>query len=267
MQLFYRKYGKGTPIIALHGLYASYDSWISLVATFSESHQLILVDLRNHGRSPHSSEHSYPLMSNDLLELFDELAISQAILMGHSMGGKTAMHFALSYPERVNGLIVEDISPLGYLPNSENAIFHQNVINALKHLPIKQYSTRKEVQDNLIQKIPDKTLCQFLLKNLQRNKNGALEWRINLDIIEKNLPLIMESVVTENTKPIEIPALFIKGSTSAYITEKDEKAIKLLFPCSSILTIQNTSHTPHNEQEIIFSECVNQHFSMLNNTD
>lgn len=267
MKLFYRKYGKGIPIIALHGLYASYHSWIGLTAELSKDYQLILLDLRNHGHSPHSSEHSYPLMSDDLLELFDELAIDKAILMGHSMGGKLAMHFALNHPQRVKGLIVEDISPLAYTSNSDNVIFHQNVINALKALPINSLSTRKEAQNNLLQKLPDNTLCQFLLKNLQRNKSGMLEWRINLNIIEKNLPAIMDSVVAENTKPLDIPSLFIRGFTSSYIAKKDEKTIKLLFPKSSVLTIQNAKHTPHNEQEYIFLCRVKQYLSLLNSAD
>lgn len=267
MQLFYRKYGEGAPIVALHGLYASSDSWMGLVGELSKQHQLILVDLRNHGRSPHSPEHSYSLMSDDLLELFDKLVINQAILMGHSMGGKAAMHFALNYPERTKGLIVEDISPLGYSASNENVIFHQKIINALKLLQINSCTSRKEVEDSLFQKIPNMALCHFLLKNLRRNKNGELEWRINLSFIEKNLPLIMESIITENVLPIEVRSLFVKGSESTYVVEKDEEAIRLFFPYSSITTAQSAGHWIHNEQERDFMRYVKQYFSLLNSTD
>ena len=269
MQLFYRKYGygKGAPIVALHGLYASSDSWMSIASKFGKQHQLILVDLRNHGRSPHSPQHSYPLMSNDLLELLDKLAINRAILMGHSMGGKTAMHFALNQPNRVKGLVVEDISPLRLMLDNENALFHQKIINALKSLPIGSFTTRKEAQACLLQKLPDMALCQFLLKNLHRNKNGKLDWRINLSAIENNLPLIMESVTTEYASPLNIPTLFIKGSESTYVAHKDEEAIKQLFLKASISTVHGADHWVHSKRERDFLECVNQYFSLLNSTD
>lgn len=265
MHLFYRTYGNGFPIVALHGLYASSDSWIGLVGELSHTYRLILVDQRNHGRSPHSPEHSYASMSDDLHQLLDDLSIEQAILMGHSMGGKTAMYFSLRHAERVRGLIVEDISPLAYPLNHKNVLIHHKIIHALQSLPISNKS-RSELEELLFQSIPDRTLCKFLLKNLQRGKNGKLEWRINLAALSKNLVEIMGDV-TEKCSPVKTPSLFIKGSMSGYISEKDEVAIRTFFPNANIITIPNAGHWVHNEQQSIFTQSVKQYLSLLNSVD
>jgi pimeloyl-ACP methyl ester carboxylesterase len=205
-------------------------------------------------------------MSEDLLELLDELSIEQAILLGHSMGGKVAMHFSLHYPERVKGLIVEDISPLAYLQNHENVIYHQNIINALKSLPINHFTSRKEAEIALSKAINDVSLNKFLLKNLQRNKDGKLVWRIDLGVLVKNLYRIMENI-TDEVKPSDIYSLFIRGSLSKYISNEDEVAIKTFFPRSTIKTIQNAGHWTHNEQQSDFLQTVKQYLSLLNSAD
>lgn len=266
MRLFYRSYGKGFPIVALHGLYASSDSWMNLVGELSSSYRLILVDQRNHGRSPHSTEHSYELMGKDLYELLDALCLNQVILLGHSMGGKTTMYFALRYPKLVKGLVVEDISPFAYPKNHKNVLYHKKIISSLQSLPLNSCKFREEVENILLQTIPDSALCKFLLKNLQRNQYRELTWRINPAILAQNLTKIMDDV-TKGCTPINTPTLFIKGSTSHYITSKDENTIREFFPNTTISTIQNSGHWPHNEQQIEFLRTVKQYLSLLNSTD
>ena len=266
MQLFYRSYGKGFPIVALHGLYASSDSWIGLANELSNHYQVILVDQRNHGRSPHSPEHTYEQLSNDLHMLLDSLSLKQVILMGHSMGGKTAMYFALRHPERVKGLIVEDVSPLAYPSNHENALYHKKIIHSLQSLPINSCQSRRELENILFQTISDMKLCKFLLKNLQRTKDGKFVWRINLDILLNNLLNILDEVTLSCTA-IKTPSLFIKGSMSKYVEKKDETAIQNYFPNASIVTIQNVGHWVHTEQQNEFLRNVNQYLSLLNNAD
>lgn len=267
MRLFYRRYGQGQTIIALHGLYASSDSWMGLVHDLSRTYQIILVDLRNHGRSPHSPDHSYSAISSDLLELYEELSIEKAILMGHSMGGKAAMHFALRHPERVKGLIIEDISPLAYPMEHENVSYHKKIIDALLSLTLVNYVTRQEVENVLSASIPDKILCRFLLKNLHRDKEGKLEWRINLQVLRNNLSQIMENVIDDKNKVVTIPSLFFKGDLSKYISKEDENAISMIFSQSEILTVEGISHWIHNEQQTAFLKNVNQYLSLLNSAD
>ncbi len=264
MQLFYRTYGTGVPLIALHGLYASSDSWMGLVHELSAEHQLILVDQRNHGRSPHSQEFSYRLMSEDLRELMDSLRIEKAIIMGHSMGGKTAMTFSLSYPERTKGLIVEDISPLAYAAGNKNVRFHRQIINAMQQLPLNELKSRNDAEERLLVAIPDLTLCRFLLKNLWRTTAGDFEWRINLASLANNLDRIMDKVGGTNPT-FEGCSLFIKGAQSAYIQANDKICINRLFPNSSIATVSAAGHWVHIEQQNEFLKFVKKYFYLLKN--
>lgn len=255
------------PIILLHGLYASSDSWMELVEDFHQSYQLILVDLRNHGRSPHTPSYSYDEMSTDLLCLLNELNIDQAVLIGHSMGGKVAMRFSLQHPERVKGLVVEDISPLSYSQTHDNALFHQKIVATLKTLKLDKYNTRVEVENNLNRTLHDSILSRFLLKNIERNRNGKLQWRFNLNAIASNLPQVMESITDNMVAPLNIPSLFIKSPSSIYISPEDEKAILLFFPQATIETIMDTGHWIHNDQKIKFMDSVKRYLSLLNSTD
>ena len=166
MQLHFRSYGDGEPLIILHGLFGSLDNWHSMSVKLAAPFQVFAVDQRNHGASPHSPEMSYPIMADDLEEFLQSQGLARAYVMGHSMGGKTAMQFALRYPHRVERLVVVDIAPRVYSP------LHARILEALLALDLASFKTRKQVEDALASAIPELGTRQFLLKNLTRGAEG-----------------------------------------------------------------------------------------------
>ncbi|MDP3431510.1 MAG: alpha/beta fold hydrolase [Bacteroidota bacterium] len=153
MKLFFREEGEGFPIVIVHGLYGSSDNWLTVGKKLSARFKVYMIDQRNHGRSPNSEEHSYEALKNDLAEFFDQHKIEKAIVMGHSMGGKTAMCFAADYPERIEKLIVVDIAPKNYfLLNDESQYFlHKNILQAMLEIEFSRMESRKEVENYLLQ--------------------------------------------------------------------------------------------------------------------
>lgn len=254
MNLFYRIIGDGIPIVILHGLYGSSDNWMQIAKMIPEGYQVIAVDLRNHGTSPHSTEHNYPEMVTDLAWLFHELEIEKAHLLGHSMGGKVAIAFAADYPEKIKSLTVADISPRNYLKTPASAIqydFHKRILGILNTLNLNIFETRKEVGLALKKEIPEQLVRQFILKNLQRS-GKHYEWKINVKVLQENLDHIISGVDFldyEDRIPISIyPVLFIKGELSGYIQDEDIKIIKTMYPDARIEIIQNTTHFLHAEK-------------------
>jgi pimeloyl-ACP methyl ester carboxylesterase len=240
MKLHYRELGAGQPFIILHGLFGLSDNWQTLAKYFAQQYHVYLVDLRNHGRSPHSTDFNYSLMSQDLLELVQEQHLPEAALMGHSMGGKVAMHFALTHPDLVAKLIVVDIAPKSY------PVHHQEIIDALNALDLSQLKTRAAVDEALARSIPEEDVRLFLSKNIYRQEDNSFAWRMNLAAIEANI----EEVGRETTAEIPFikPALFIKGGRSGYIKpEKDTALIEKLFPAAQLKTIENAGHWLHAE--------------------
>ena len=259
MQLNYKKYGEGPPLVILHGLYGSSDNWHSIARTLSDKYTVFIPDQRNHGRSPHSDVHDFEAMKNDLKEFADALKLDVFYLMGHSMGGKTAMLFAADFPERIAALIVVDISPKSYRDEVEfsaETIDHASIIDALKELEIKDADTRKEVDKALSQKIKSTRVRQFLLKNLERDKNGNFYWILNLESLGKNLPRIMEGLpaakFNNGTGISAFPVLFIKGEKSGYILDEDYTRIRQFFPRAHIVTIPGAGHWLHAEEPELF---------------
>lgn len=253
MELFFRKFGEGPPLIILHGLYGSSDNWVSVGRALSENFEVYLIDQRNHGRSPHSPQHNYHLLKEDLLEFMDHQSIEKAIIIGHSMGGKTAMFFAADYPERVNSLIVVDISPISYKnTDSTQLLTHSKIINSMYNVDFNNVKSRDDIDKTLAQSIPVKRVRQFLLKNVQRTKNNQFGWSLNIDAISNELENIMDGLNVndfENGKEITgFPVLFIKGEKSDYILPQDREAIKKIFPFAEIESIPNAGHWLHAEQ-------------------
>jgi esterase len=239
MKLNYKKTGNGAPLIILHGLFGSADNWLSIAKDLTDHFTLYLLDQRNHGDSPHTEEWNYEVMSNDILELMEEEGLDAAHLMGHSMGGKTAMKFAVSHPEKVNKLIVADISPRFY------PIHHQQILEGLNAIPVQKLSSRKEAEDILATFIPDLGTRQFLLKSLTRD-GGNFKWKINLQVITEKIANVGEALDAD--QPFEKPVLFMAGENSNYIQENDKAEIAKHFPNYKLVTIKNAGHWLHAEQ-------------------
>jgi esterase len=254
-ELYYRKMGQGEPLIILHGMYGSSDNWHTVGKALSEKFEVYLIDQRNHGRSPHSPEMSYPLLRDDLRDFLDQHDLWKVSIIGHSMGGKAAIFFATAYPHRVKKLIVVDISPRSYknlLKPSEQVLGHLNIIQSLLSLNISEIASRTEADKQLAETVKSIAVRQFLLKNLIRNKEGKLEWALNLNAIQKALPAMMDGInekaLAEGLRITGFPVLFIRGGDSDYIKEEDEIFIKKLFPEAEIETIAGAGHWLHSEK-------------------
>ncbi len=263
MNLFFREEGEGFPIVIVHGLYGSSDNWLTVGKKLSTSYKVYMIDQRNHGRSPNSEEHSYEAMKNDLAEFFDQQKIEKAILMGHSMGGKTAMCFASDYPERIEKLIVVDIAPKDYfLLNDESQYYlHNNILRAMLELDFGKIDSRKQVEDFLNERIDSTQIVQFLLKNVHRNKENQLyEWRLNVPVLYDNLDEIIKGVNAhwfDDRLPItNYPVLFIKGANSNYILLEDYASIRRIYPEAEIVQIPDAGHWLHAEQPQLFMVAV-----------
>lgn len=247
--LNYKEFGQGEPIVILHGLFGTLDNWQTIAKQLALNNSVYIIDQRNHGRSPHSEEINYQLLSDDLLYFMESNWIYNATIIGHSMGGKTAMQFAFDNPDMVKKLVVIDIAPKAYLGG------HEIILETLLSVELDKYSDRKAVEIELAKNIPESGVLQFLLKNLTRNETtGEFEWKMNLDSINKNYDKIIGNI--ENGV-FQGETLFVKGANSDYIKEDDIKTIKAMFPNSSIENIENAGHWVHAEQPIRLMEHIN----------
>lgn len=244
MQLYFTRLGSGEPLIILHGLLGSSDNWHSISRKLAHQFQVYAVDQRNHGRSPHNAEMNYRVMAEDLNEFLRTEGLASAHLLGHSMGGKTAMQFALLYPHRVRNLIVADIAPRAYTPR------HKELLEALLALNLIRFQTRKQIEDALTPAVPDLALRQFALKSLKRNHNGAFEWTIGLHEIRSNNERLRERITSP--RPFAGPALFLRGEYSDYLLEDDLVYIRELFPNAILQTIAGAGHLLHVEKPEAF---------------
>jgi len=231
--------GTGQPLLILHGLFGSSDNWQTLGRKYAEYFTVYLIDQRNHGHSERSNGFSYDLLSSDLLELIEDEGLEKVNLLGHSMGGKTAMTFAQQYPDRIGKMIVADIAPKGYPPH------HGPILAALNSVDLNIHTTRKAVEDIISAQIPDMGTKMFLLKNLYWDDNQRLAWRINIPVLEEKMPLIIASIPPQK---VAVNTLFLRGDRSGYITDSDLTAIKDQFPNSSVMTIQGAGHWLHAEK-------------------
>ncbi|MBL7825246.1 MAG: alpha/beta fold hydrolase [Saprospiraceae bacterium] len=236
MNLYFREFGAGPPIIILHGLFGFSDNWQTIAKALAENHLVITPDLRNHGRSPHVADHSYPEMADDLRAFMENHWIHSAVLIGHSMGGKVAMQLALHDPDLVERLIVVDIDP-GQAEDNHSSIFQ-----ALMAMDLSKMTTRSQAEDYLSERIPDVGTRQFLLKNITRDDNGAFAWKMNLPVLWKHFPDILAPVSGD---PYEKPTLFVRGSRSDYIKPEETTLIHTLFPQAHIETIEGAGHWVH----------------------
>lgn len=263
MKLFFRQEGEGFPFVIVHGLYGSSDNWLTVGKKLSAHFCVYMIDQRNHGQSPHADEHSFELMKEDLAGFFEQQNIEKAIVMGHSMGGKTAMRFAADYPEKVEKLIIADIAPKDYfLLNDESQYYlHNNILLAMQEIDFTQITSRTEVGDYLLEKIDNPPIVQFLLKNVHRNKKTQLfEWRLNVKVLYENLDEIIGGVnqrwFADRMPIFNYPVLFIKGEKSNYILDEDRAVISKIYPDAIIKTIPNAGHWLHAEQPELFLKAI-----------
>lgn len=247
MKLFFRQQGQGQPLIILHGLLGSSDNWHSLGRLFGESFSTYLVDQRNHGQSPHSDEINYKLMTEDLEDFMKENKIAKANLIGHSMGGKTVMNFAVKNPALVEKLIVVDIVPKYYV------VRHDRLIEGMKAIPLDEITSRSEAEVILSGYEPDPAVRQFLLKNLTRDDEGKFKWRPNLHAIDEHLDEIGEGMVYPGE--FDGKSLFINGDKSAYFADGDQDLIRKIFPKAKFVSL-NTGHWVQAEKPQEFAQTV-----------
>ena len=255
MKLFYRKFGEGVPIIILHGLYGSSDNWVTIGRALSEEFEVWLVDHRNHGKSSHSNEHNYHVMQEDLKEFIEEHQIRKAIVIGHSMGGKVAMQFAVNNPEKISHLVVLDISPKSYLFSlniESDTLNHKNIMESMLGVDFSGIKHRSELDDLLSNKIRSNRIRQFILKNVKRQEDKSFGWRLNIEALYANLEEILDGFsVSGQSFGEEITGfsvLFVKGGNSDYIAEEDKESIQSIFPYAEFETIHNAGHWLHAEQ-------------------
>jgi len=241
MKLHSKIYGdKGQDLIVIHGLFGMSDNWNSLGKQFSKYCKVHLIDLRNHGRSPHSTDFNYDVMCEDVLEYMQDNAIINPIILGHSLGGKVAMKFAFTYPDKIEKLIVADIAPREY--NSE---FYKNLLATLYKLSLDDFDKREDIDKLLSVTFEDKGMRLFLLKNLYRNDKKEFAWRFNIDVLLEKVQNIQDASFVSGK--LNVPTHFIRGGNSDYINSADELLIKKHFTDFSICTIDGAGHWLHAE--------------------
>lgn len=249
MELAYREYGQGQPLIIMHGLFGQSDNWNSLAKRFAENNlKVFTVDLRNHGLSQHSEEWTYEIMAHDLNEFIQKHQLKNPIILGHSMGGKVAMFFELMFRSVSSKTIVVDIAPRHYEPH------HQSVLQALNAVNFDEIESRKDAEEMMSKYIDDFGTKQFLLKNIywaELSGNKKMAWRFNLKVITEKIldigkPLVEGSSFTKT--------LFIRGEKSNYILDSDIPSIAHHFPNYELITIPNAGHWVHAEQPQQFYE-------------
>jgi pimeloyl-ACP methyl ester carboxylesterase len=237
MNLNYKTFGSGYPVIIVHGLFGMLDNWQTLAKKLAENYSVYIIDQRNHGRSPHATPFDYEVMADDLQAFMESQWIYEAHLVGHSMGGKTVMQFATKYPDLVNRLVVVDIAPKSYKGS------HHLIFDALLSIDFDIIKSRKEAEAQLKKNIENFEIRQFLLKNLTRKKTGGYQWKMNLPVIYENYSKVLANIEVDSI--VENPTLFIKGGKSEHILQEDMPNIKNIFPAATLENIEKAGHWVH----------------------
>jgi esterase len=242
MELHHKIYGSGEPVIILHGIFGMLDNWHNFATKLSSHFQVITVDQRNHGRSGHSDEFNYVLMCEDLIELVKKLNLDKINLIGHSMGGKTAMNFALKYPEIIKNLIVIDIGIKKYRKS------HEFIFEAINEIKLEKMNSRTGIEIFLHQYIPNDAIVKFLMKNISRqNDDNKFIWKMNFKALEQNYDHIISEVKSPNQ--FIGSTLFVKGANSDYLHEDELLKIRKIFPNAQMNIIDGAGHWIHAEKE------------------
>ena len=238
MQLNYKVFGSGQPIVILHGLFGMLDNLQLLARKLEQAGYMVyLVDQRDHGKSPHTEVFNYEVLAEDLNQFLEDNWLHQAILIGHSMGGKTAMQFVSHYTADIRKLIIVDIAPKAY-PGG-----HEPVFDALLSIDLAVLTSRNDAEEILLSKLNDTGTVQFLMKNLSRQKEGGFEWKMNLPLLYQSYQNILSEIKTDH--PVELDVLFIKGELSGYILDSDKADILKKFPDAKFEIIPDAGHWVH----------------------
>lgn len=246
MKLFSNILGeKPRHLFIFHGLFGQSDNWNTLGKKFAEHFTTHLIDLRNHGRSPHNSDTSHNAMANDILEYMTELGIEKASLIGHSLGGKVVMKFAVEHPKKVENLIIADMAPKTYPPH------HQGIIKGLESVDFEKIETRNQVEEILKKTIPEMGVRQFLLKNVYRTEDGKYAYRFNLAALSETYDDLVSNSLSEN-EVFYGKTLFVSGGNSNYVEKQDEPTIKKHFPQAEFIKIPQAGHWLHAEKPAEF---------------
>lgn len=247
MLLHYKEIGEGKPLVILHGLFGTSDNWQTHAKKLGEYYRVILVDQRNHGHSPWSEDFTYEHLADDLERLIQHLGIDQFTLIGHSMGGKTTMYYSQKYPNRLEKMVVVDIGIKRY------PMHHNEIIKGIKSIDLSTIESRSAAEQAMLPFVDSYGVRQFLLKNLYWIEKGKLAWRMNVDVLEREMEEILAPIPT-----IEVwtPTLFLRGAMSNYILDEDWDAIEEIFPDATLETIENAGHWVHSEQPEEFIEKV-----------
>lgn len=249
MKLHSQIIGEGRPMLILHGFLGMSDNWKTLGNDFAEAgFQVHLIDQRNHGRSPHSDTFNYLELAKDIKEYIDSHHLENVILIGHSMGGKTAMTVAALFPHLIEKLVVVDIAPKYYAPH------HQTILEGLAAIDNASLTSRGDADELLSQYIKEKAVRMFLLKNLYWKTKEKLGLRLNLEVLTSQVEELGKALPGDYS--YSNPTLFIKGERSNYITSEDKALIEKHFPKAAIVSIPKAGHWVHAENKDEFYRTV-----------
>lgn len=241
--------GSGPPLVILHGLFGSSRNWQGIATKLADEFQVHAVDLRNHGQSDQHPDMSYRAMVEDLEQLRARLGYEAVSVIGHSMGGKAAMQWALHHPASIARLVVVDIAPVSYQRT------YAALIDALLSLPLTDLLRRADAEERLREHIPERPLRLFLLQNL-RFEGGGAHWRVNLPFIRAALPHIMGAPDLPDGSVYSGPVQFVLGARSDSVQQAHHDVIRHHFPAARFDTIDDAGHWPHTDQPEVFLETV-----------
>lgn len=254
VSLNYKKAGEGPALIILHGLFGSLDNWATLARTWANEFTVYQVDLRNHGKSPHTDTHTIPDMAADIIGFIRQHEITNPVLLGHSMGGKVAMEVALQEPPVIRGLIIADIGAQRY-PRGHDYIF-----DAIRSIDLDEMSSRKEIESKLSEFIENEGEVLFMSKNMDRTRDG-FKWKINVDTLEQDYEEIIQSI--DPGRVFNKPVLLLRGEKSHYVQSKDLDLLKEFFPRIRIEDIAGAGHWLHADNPEAFDEHVRKFMDQL----
>jgi len=239
MDLVFRKIGSGPAIVVMHGLFGMSDNWMNIAKELSSRYTFYLLDLRNHGRSPHDDDINFELMAEDVAKFLDTSKLKDITLLGHSLGGKVAIQTAAHFPQYLKKLVVVDIANKVYQTS-----YFEEYIDAMLSIELESIRSRRDAEGAFLEKRNVETgVLHFLLKNLYRDENNHFKWRLNLLALKNNMNNLLTNIKIEST--ITTNTLFMKGSESGYITQQDEGEIKKDFQNVRIAEVVGANHWVH----------------------